>query len=537
MAAKINVRKNVVGVDFGSDSVRAVIVDAWDGTIISEASCSYLRWGKGLYQHPEYTVFRQHPLDYIEALENCVCTAVENAGTDAAARIAGLSVDTTGSTPCPVDSSGTPLALLEQYKDHEDAMFWLWKDHSAAMEAEQINRVLSSCGSMNYTQYQGQYSAEWFWAKILHAIHNTPALRQDAFTWVEHCDWMTGILCGKPAPEVMRRSACAAGHKALWHSKWEGLPDRECLCEIDAYFGQVYDSYQAPLPADCPAGVITEEWAARLHLPKETIIGGTSFDAHAGAVGAGIFEQTMVVNIGTSAVALLVEKAKVMDDKELTHICGQAENSIIPGLVGVETGQASFGDVYTWFARLLSWNSPGLSNDYVLKRLEEEAACLPDDAEFPVALDWFNGRRYPNTDDTKRAVIRGLSLSTTAPVLYRSLIFGTICGMKRIVDELETGGLRIEKIVAIGGISQKSEYIMQMFADVLQRTVLISAAAQTCALGAAVYSAVGTGIYKSIPEAQNNMCPGYTKVFRCNRNKAEFYQKKYREYLQLAMDS
>ena len=282
-----NEGKYVVGVDFGSDSARAVVVNACNGRIISEAMCPYRRWVKKMYQHPEQMVFRQHPLDYLESLQVCVCNAVKEAGPETAARIKGLSVDTTGSTPCPVDLNGVPLALLEEYKENEDAMFWLWKDHSAAKEAEIINRMLSCGGQIDYTQYQGAYSAEWFWAKILHAIRNTPALREDAFTWVEHCDWISGLLCGKTTLPDIRRSACGAGHKALWHSSWGGLPSRQRLCDIDSYFGKIYDSYGLPSSADYPMGLITGEWADRLHLPRQTIVGGTSFDAHAGAVGAG----------------------------------------------------------------------------------------------------------------------------------------------------------------------------------------------------------------------------------------------------------
>ena len=248
----------------------------------------------------------------------------------------------------------------------------------------------------------------------------------------------------------------------------------------------------------------------------------------------GICKQVVVANLGTSAVALLVEEAEVLGNKPLRNVCGQAENSIVPGLVGVETGQAAFGDVYSWLSKLISWQSQGEKNDIILQRLEKEAAQIPENSEFPIALDWFNGRRYPNTDDTQRSVIKGISLSTTAPVLYRSLVFSTICGFKRIIDALEAGGIRINTIIAVGGISQKSEYIMQMLTDVLNRTVMVSATTQTCALGAAIYAAVGAGIYESIPSAQKKMCPDYTKAYQSNKNKAQFYQSKYNKYLQLA---
>lgn len=523
----------VVGVDFGSDSVRAVIVNTQNGNIVSNAMSVYPRWAEKKYQHPECMIFRQHPLDYVEALEACLIEAVGKVGKKTASLIVGLSVDTTGSTPCPVDKNGTPLAMLQTYQENEDAMFWLWKDHSAAKEAELINERFSN-SDIDYTRYQGTYSAEWFWAKILHAIKHSPSLCEDAYTWVEHCDWISALLCGQTMPPI-RRSACAAGHKALWHSEWNGLPAKQILCEIDPYLGQIYDDYVQPSTASEAFGRITEEWAARLHLPKHTVVGGTSFDAHAGAVGAGIRESVAVINLGTSAVALLVEKAEVLKGKSLSHVCGRAEDSIIPGLIGVETGQAAFGDIYSWLNRLLLWSVKDDQKGNILKRLDEEAEQLSERDDYPIALDWFNGRRYPNTDDTQRSVISGLSLSLTAPALYRSLVFGTVCGLKRIIDELTTEGVCIEAIIAIGGISQKSEYIMHMLADVLHRPISVASVAQTCALGAAIYAAVGAGVYKTIPQAQKKMCPAHSHVYYANTENSALYKAKYNEYMKLAM--
>ena len=307
----------VVGVDFGSDSVRAVIVRASDGQVAAEAAAAYPRWAQGLYCDPGIRQFHQHPQDYLEALCTCVTEACAAAGETVSSRITALSIDTTGSTPCPVNRAGTPLALLPGFEENPNAMFHLWKDHTAGTEAAEITACFSA-GTPDYTVYQGPYSSEWYWAKILHTIRQDPAVRAVAYTWVEHCDWMANLLAGRTRPELAYRCACAAGHKAYWHSAWGGLPAKERLAQLDSYLAQVHDTFiQPPEPCTAVVGTITQEWAQRLHLPAQTLICGGSFDAHAGAVGAGVCAGTMVVNIGTSAVNMMVERADA-----LRGLCG-----------------------------------------------------------------------------------------------------------------------------------------------------------------------------------------------------------------------
>lgn len=539
----------VIGADFGSDSVRAVILNAADGSVAGSASAGYPRWQAGLYQHPEKNVFKQHPLDYLEAFEEGVKAALDQAGESVRRNIRAIGIDTTGSTPCPVDKDGVPLAMKEPFQQHEGAMFHLWKDHSAAEEAREIQAVFSSLGEQDYTQYQGDYCSEWFWAKILHTSRRFPEIREKAYSWVEHSDWLPAILCGSSAPERMYRCACGAGHKALWHSKWKGLPDEKCLLALDPCLLQVRHTYMPPQPADVPVGTITAEWSARLGVPQNTVIGGSSFDAHAGAVGAGIRRGVMVSNMGTSAVDMLVETSQALEGKKLRHVCGQAEHSIIPGLVGIETGQAAFGDVYAWFKRLLLWPLRSWADgkataeaEEIYRELEQEtllrlsraAEQLPLDMEMPVALDWFNGRRYPNTDDFQKAAVYGLDLGCTAPAIYRSLVLGTVCGLKRILDELESGGLKAEEIIAVGGIAKKSPFVMKTMANLLERPVKVAESTQTCAVGAAIYGAVGAGLYGSIPEAQARMCSGYSAVWNPDSRYKSLYRNYYEAYLQLA---
>lgn len=494
-----------------------------------------------MYRHPEENIFRQHPLDYIEAFEKCVRAALKQSGNAAARAVSAIGIDTTGSTPCPVDREGVPLALKEPFSEMENAMFYLWKDHSAVAEAQELQKAFSDFEGIDYTKYQGEYSSEWYWAKMLHGVREDPVIREHAYSWVEHSDWMPSLLCGNTRPERMYRCACGAGHKALWHSRWNGLPQSACLARVDPYLARVRDTYGCPRAADVPAGMIDRGWAERLRLSGQVVIGGSSFDAHAGAVGAGIRPHVMVSNIGTSAVDMLVEQPGVLQGKMLRHVCGQAENSIIPGLVGIETGQAAFGDVYAWFRNLLLWPARDLGDELyrgleerLLERLSAEAEKLPLSGSAPVALDWFNGRRYPYTDDSRTAAVCGLNLGCGAAELYRSLVFGTICGLRRILDELESGGLEVREIVAVGGIPRKSGFIMQSMANFLLRPIKVSKASQTCAVGAAIYGAVGAGIYGSIPEAQERMCSGILREWTPQRDYAGWYEAYYKNYLKLA---
>ena len=539
----------VIGVDFGSDSVRALVVNTETGENIGQGVAYYPRWKAGLYQHPELSIFRQHPLDYLESLEQCIKGALTDFTEEQKNHIIGIGVDTTGSTPVPVDRNGTPLALLHEFSENENAMFFLWKDHAAAAEADEINNLFRNNSENDYTKYQGDYSAEWYWAKILYAVRHDPSIREAAYTWEEHCDWITGVLCGETRPDKIYHSACAAGHKALWHSEWNGLPAAPVLEKLDPYLVLVRERYgNAPQPSTVKVGTLSKEWAEKLGLSEKIIISGSSFDAHAGAVGAGIAEKTFVCTMGTSCVDMFVEKEENLKGKNIQMYCGQAENSILSGYVGVETGQAAFGDIFAWFKRLLEWPVAQMSEDeksesskellgkiedQVLVMLQKKAEELPEEP-FPIALDWFNGRRYPNTDDFQRSAITGLSLGMDAPSLYRGLVFGAVCGLYRLIESFEKQGIDIEKVIAVGGISKKSPYVMQMLSDLSDREICILDSDQTCAQGAAMYAAVASGIYKDLEMAAGHIAAKCIKVYKPNSRKKEWYRKHYYEYLKLA---
>ena len=538
----------MIGADFGSDSVRAVVIDITDGSVFSESVCPYPRWNAGMYRDPDASLFRQHPLDYLESFQTVISDALDEAGKSVRKQILSIAIDTTGSTPCPVDRAGTPLALLPEFDQNVNAMFHLWKDHTAVAEAVEIDTAFSNFHGTSYTKYQGKYSSEWYWAKILHTGRLDEAVRNKAYSWVEHCDWLTGELAGNNDPASMYRCACGAGHKALWHSEWSGLPATECLDAIDPYLGDVARHYGNNVePAGIMVGTICPKWALRLGVPKDTIIGGCSFDAHAGAVGAGIRKGTLVTNVGTSAVDMMVESARNLKGKNLVHACGMAENSILPGCVGIEAGQAAFGDVYAWLKQVLMWpyeniiaKSSAVSlqqklrmkeelDSGILLELAEQAAAL-DIEQAAVALDWFNGRRYPYTNEFVKSALAELSLGTKAPAIFQSLVLATVFGLKRIVDSFLLEGCGIDKVIAVGGIPQKSPYIMQTMSDALGCEICVSASSQACARGAAIFAAVAGGAFGDVEAAQDAICEDYIRVYEPNAAKKASYDTVYRKY-------
>lgn len=536
----------VAGIDFGSDSVRVVLVEAETGKNLSEADCSYPRWMQKRFCDPSKSQFRQHPLDYIESFENAIKSALKKVSS-AGERLLSIAVDTTGSTPCPVNREGVPLAMLPGFENNPNAMFHLWKDHTAVKEAKEINEVFSS-GAVDYTKFQGIYSAEWYWAKILHTIRMDSAVKTAAWAWVEHSDWIPGLLTGQTCPETMYRCSCAAGHKALWHSEFKGLPPMKILNRLDPYLVQVAEHYgPGPKDAGTRVGIITKEWANRLGVNENVCIGGSSFDAHAGAVGAGVCLHTLVKVVGTSTVDMLVEDPKTLKGKDMRSLCGQAENSIVPGYTGIETSQAAFGDVYAWFRDLLLWpvknaiaSLPSKDMeliyhelyDILIPNLEMQAAQLTDCDDI-VALDWFNGRRYPKLNEMVKGAICGLDLGSTAPQIYRALALATVFGSKRIFESLLSNGVHIDRIIMVGGIARKSPFIMQLMADVLEKPIMVCSGTQMCARGATIYAAVAAGVYPTIPAAQEVFCEDYRAGYFPNESKAKKYSELYAAYIRL----
>jgi len=531
----------VIGLDYGTDSVRALVVDQ-NGREVSTAVHYYSRWKKGLHCDPARSQFRQHPLDYLEGLELSVKAAIALAEPEVAANIVGISVDTTGSTPVAVDRAGTPLALLTDFAENPNAMFILWKDHTANAEAEEIN-TLAHRWDTDFTKYVGGiYSSEWFWAKILHTLRVDEAVRHAAFSWVEHCDWISAVLTGNTDPLTLRRSRCAAGHKAMWHEEFEGLPSADFLSRLDPLLTGLRERlFRHTYTADAAMGQISPEWAARLGLPENVVIGVGAFDAHMGAVGAGIEPYSLVRVMGTSTCDMLTAPTEEVGNLLIRGICGQVDGSILPGMLGMEAGQSAFGDVYAWFQNLLAFPLRELLGEAeaekliqnIIPVLSEKAGALPVTERDPVALDWFNGRRTPDANHTLKGAVTGLNLGTDAPRMFKALVEATAFGAKRIVERFQSEGVPIRQLIGIGGVSKKSPFVMQTLANVLNMPIKIVQSEQACALGAAVCAATAAGIYPDMSTAQAAMASGYDAEFQPQAEKVGVYEKLYGQYVAL----
>lgn len=535
--------KFVIGLDFGTDSVRALIVNASNGEEISNAVAWYPRWKQGLYCNPLKNQYRQHPQDYLDSMIKVIREAVSSAPEGTGSKVAGISFDTTGSTPVFIDKDGTPLALLPNFSENPNAMFILWKDHTSIAEAAEINSLCSKW-SIDYSKYVGGiYSSEWVWAKALHVLRKDEAVRKAAYSWVEHCDWMPAILTGKTVPEEIIRSRCAAGHKAMWHNDFDGLPSEEFLNALDPLLSSFRKRlFSKTYPADYKVGYLTPEWSDKLGLTGKVVIGAGAFDAHMGAVGGGIKPHSLLRVIGTSTCDMLIAPYEDMTGKLVRGICGQVDGSIVPGMIGLEAGQSAFGDVYAWFKKMISWPLQYISDpkererisDAILTNLSEKASELPDDESIPIATDWFNGRRTPDADQTLTATISGLTLGTNAPMLFKSLVEATAFGSRAIAERFIEEGVPIREVIAIGGVAKKSPFVMQILADVMNTDIKVATADQACALGAAMFAATAAGIYPKVEDAMEAMGKGLDTIYHPNPEKVTFYDLKYRKYKSLA---
>jgi L-ribulokinase len=542
-------KKYCIGLDYGSDSVRSVIIDAQTGEQIGTSVFEYPRWKAGKYCDPARNQYRQHPLDYIEGMEAAIKDALAQCPAGTAAQVAGIAFDTTGSTPVFTDEQGTPLALLPEFAENPNAMFVLWKDHTAVQEAAEINE-LARKWAIDYTAYEGGiYSSEWVWAKALHVLRQDSAVRARAYSWVEHCDWLPALITGNTRPETLFRSRCAAGHKAMWHPKWDGLPSEEFLTTLDPLLkGFRSRLFQDTFTSDFKAGYLTEEWAARLGLSTSVAVAVGAFDCHMGAVGAEVTPNILVRVIGTSTCDILVADHQQIGDKLVRGICGQVDGSVIPGLMGLEAGQSAFGDVYAWFRNVLAWpvvNILGQSLktdtatreklvdevlDKMIPALTAEAEKLSAEDTGLVATDWMNGRRTPDANQLLTGTITGLNLGSSAPALFRALVEATAFGSKAIVDRFASEGVRIDGIIGIGGISKKSPFVMQVMTDVLNMPIKVARSEQACAFGASMFAATAAGIYPRVEEAQKAMGQGFEAAFYPNPEQAKKYQALYQKY-------
>jgi len=539
-------KKYVIGLDFGSDSARALIVDAENGSEVASSVKNYPRWSEGKYCIPEKNQYRQHPKDYLEVMETTIKEALSHCESSVAENVTGISFDTTGSTPALTDENGTPLALLPEYEENPDAMFILWKDHTAIKEADEINE-LARKWEVDYTKYEGGiYSSEWVWAKVLHVLRKDTSLQKAAVSWVEYCDWLPAVLTGKTALKEIKRSRCAAGHKALWHTDWNGLPPEEFLVALGPELKGMRDHlFEETYTSDEAFGSLSPEWAEKLGLSGDVVVGVGAFDAHIGAVGAEIAANTLVRIMGTSTCDIIVSPKEEIGGKLIPGICGQVDGSVIPGLIGLEAGQSAFGDVYAWFKNVLAWPLQFLDDeekakvieDKIIPALSEEASKIPIEESTILATDWLNGRRSPDVDLNLTGTITGLTLGSTAPRIFRALVEATAYGSKAIAERFRENDVKVNEVVAIGGVAKKSDFVMQTLADVMGMPIKVARSEQSVALGAAMFAAVVSDVYGSIEEAQKKMGSGFEKTYTPNPKNVKQYLELYEKYKELADES
>ena len=542
----------VIGLDYGTDSARAVIVNAETGKTIATAVKYYPRWKEGKYCNPSINQYRQHPQDYIDVLIATVREALAECPEGTAEKVVGIAFDTTGSTPVFTDKNGVPLSMLPEFAENPNAMFVLWKDHTAVNEAAEIN-ALCKKWNIDYSAYEGGiYSSEWYWAKALHVLREDEAVRKAAYSIVEHCEWLPALLTGVSSSKDVVRSRCACGHKAMWHPKWGGLPSEEFLTELDPLLAGFRERlFTDTETADKPVGHLTEEWAEKLGLTTNVVVAGGAFDCHMGAVGAGVTPHTFVRVIGTSTCDVMVASYEEIGDNLIKGICGQVDGSVIPGMIGLEAGQSAFGDVYAWFKKVLEFPLKNIlakssiideetkkklieeTSDRIIPELTAEAEKIPMEESTIIATDWINGRRTPDANQMLKGSITGLSLGSDAPRIFRALVEATAFGGKAIVERFRNEGVKIDNVIGIGGIALKSPFVMQTLSDVLNMPVKVCNTDQACALGAAMFAATAAGVYPKVEDAIAAMNSGFAKEYYPDAARAAAYQGLYEKYLAL----
>jgi L-ribulokinase len=427
-------------------------------------------------------------------------------------------------------------------------MFVLWKDHTSIEEAAEINGHAQKFET-NYLKYVGGiYSSEWFWSKLLHILRTDSSVAHACYSWVEHCDWIPFFLTGGKNVSQMKRSICAAGHKSLWAAEWGGLPPDDFFSALDPRLkGFTQRLFTKVYASDQPAGKLSKEWAERLGLSTDIVVGVGAFDCHMGAVGGQIEPYHLSKVMGTSTCDMLVAPINEMEHKLVKGICGQVPGSIIPGMMGMEAGQSAFGDAYAWFKDLIEWPFDNILSQLsdsdaaikskldqfrgeIITKLSRKAAALQFDEDSELAVDWLNGRRTPDANQSLKAAIGGLNLATDAPKMFRAIVESTCFGARAIIERFIEQGVPVKGLIGLGGVARKSPFIMQMLSDIMNMPIRIHRSEQTCALGAAMFAATASGIYKRVEDAMDAMGQGFDKEYYPNAKLVGLYEKRYNKY-------
>ena len=527
-----------IGLDYGTNSVRAIVVNVANGREIATSVWGYAYGTEGVILSNDPNLARQHPADYVRGAEVTIRRVLAGAKRKVrgfqAGDVIGIGVDTTGSTPLPVDRTGRPLALTREFRNDPAAMAWLWKDHTSIAEAEEITARAAKLRPHYLAKCGGTYSSEWFFSKVLHCMRTSPKVARAAYTWVEMADWIPAMLTGRMAPEELTVGVCAAGHKAMYNDDWGGYPDRRFLGGFDKRLGELRGRLAAQAYAiDTAVGGLSAAWAKRTKLPAGIPVAVGAFDAHLGGVGAGIRAGTLVKIIGTSTCDMMVAPAgKPLAD--IPGLCGIVRGSIVPGCWGLEAGQSAVGDIFNWFVNYIQ---PGGKTAGSHEALTRQAARMAPGASGLLALDWNNGNRTVLVDQRLTGLLIGQTLYTTPAEIYRTLVEATAFGALTIIHRFEEYGAKVRQVVNCGGIAEKNPMVMQIYADVTGRAMKVSRSAQTCALGAAIAGAVVAGKkaggYTSVAAAQKAMTGLKQRIFKPNAATNRVYKELYNLYRQL----
>ncbi|MBI2441399.1 MAG: ribulokinase [Lentisphaerae bacterium] len=518
-----------LGIDYGTNSVRALVVNTANGAEVGEAVVHYPSGADGiLLASHDHNLARQSPEDYLKCLAQVVQAALRQARAQAGVRardVIGIGVDTTGSTPIPVDERNQPMCRQRQFRKNLNAYAWLWKDHTAFEEAARITALAKKMRPHFLRKCGGVYSSEWYWAKLWHCLKVAPDLFAATQAWLELEDYIPAVLCGVKTPAEVVRGVCAAGHKAMYNRRWGGYPDTAFLAKLDPRLARLRQRMNTKaLAIDHKAGRLSPEWAAALGLPDGLSVAVGAFDAHLGAVGAGVKPGTLVKIIGTSTCDIMVAR-NTGAVPDIPGVCGIVEGSVLPGYVGIEAGQSAVGDIFRWFVTNVCQG-----HDALQVKLTAEARRLRPGASGLLALDWNNGNRTILVDPQLTGLMVGQTLHTTRAEIYRALLEATAFGALTIINRIEEYGVRIKRVVCCGGIAEKNELFMQIYADVLNRPMTISRSAQTCALGAAIAGALAGGAYPRIEPAIAAMTGVKAKVYSPLPRHVAIYRKLYQQY-------
>lgn len=525
--------KTTIGVDYGTNSCRAVVVDCSNGRELGSGVYNYESGFQGvLIDAKDANLARQKPADYLKGLEITIRDALSEASKNcrdfSADSVCGIGVDTTGSSPLPLCRDNSPLGETDEFKNNLNAQCWLWKDHTSISEAEKITALASKIRPQYLAKCGGVYSSEWWWSKIWHCLNVDEKVFDAAFSWAEIADWIPSVLAGVKNPLEIKRGVCAAGHKAFYCEEWGGLPDCEFLSALSPKLAKLKENlYSKAYSADTVAGYLCAEWAEKLGLKEGIAIAIGEFDVHYGSIASGVSEGVLVKAVGTSTCDCTVKSA---DSKlpDIKGICGIVNGSILPNCYGLEAGQSAVGDIFKWWIEVL------LGNDgSAFKKFREEVISQKPGEAGLLALDWNNGNRTVLVDQRLTGLVMGQTLHTTAAEIYRALIEATAYGAKIIIDRFEENGVEIKKVVCCGGIAQKDEMTMQIYSDVFNREIYIAKSFQTCALGAAIGAAVASGVYGGFSEAQSKMVSFKDKVYKPIPENVEVYAKLFGLYRQI----